>query len=793
MYSVVKIGGFAFGIAACLLIALFIKDELSYDNQYPNADRIYRIIGSIPVDGQVQKWTSFPAPMAGVIKKDFPEVEKSGRLMPNSLFPGAGSNEVRTADKIESNHEDGFAYADQETFDIFSLPLVYGDSKHALTQPNSIVIAKSKADKYFPGQNPIGKVLYLNNNLTQPHTVTGVMLDIPSTSHLRYDFLLAQAGIEWWKGEQASWDAQNYIDYIVLKQGTDPKQFEKKLRDDIANNYYLPTLQKEGDKNAVQELANYKLVLQPVGDIHLRSYDIDDGLKHGDIRFVWLFAAIAGFILVIACINFINLSTAKSANRAREVGLRKVIGSYRSGLVKQFLTESLLVSLLSFVAGILLAWVLLPYFNILASKQLIFPWAAWWFAPVMLLACFVVGVAAGLYPSFYLSSFKPISVLKGQLSSGSKGSALRNGLVVFQFTASIILIISTTIIYNQVHYLLNKNVGFDKDQVMLIQGTNTIGNEVNTFKTRLLSLPQVKSVSISDFLPVEGTKRNGNSMWNEGKANSGPGADAQFWTVDIDYIKTLGIKIVDGRDFLPNMATDSQQVIINQTLVNDLHLKNPVGKIVTNSYAGFRVLGVIQDFNFESMHGKVGPMVLHLGSSPGIVSVKMKGGDVPGTIALIAAMWKNFAPGQPLRYTFLDESFSKMYADVQSVGRIFTSFAILAIIIACLGLFGLSAFMAEQRSKEIGIRKVLGASIQSIATLLSGNFVKLVLIAIVIATPVAWWGMTKWLQEFAYRAPISVWIFVFAGVSAIVIAVVTVSFQSIKAALMNPVKAIKVE
>jgi len=781
------------GIAACLLIALYIREELSYDKSYPDAAHIYRVVGWSKDNGTFEKWISFPAPLAKVLLKDFPEVEKSGHLMPNPLFPRAGGNEVKPSNKNENTHEEGFTYADQGMLDILKTPFVYGDRAIALTEPNTMVISKSKADKYFPGQNPVGKLLYLNNDKDRPYKVTGVMQDPLANSHLQYDFLLTLAGIEWWKGEQNDWDANNYPTYVLLRQGTDVAKFEQKLTAGILHNYYLPTMLEDGDKNAEKELANSSLHLQAIGDINLKSYDIQDGLTHGDIRFIWLFGAIACFILIIACINFINLSTAKSANRAKEVGLRKVIGGYRSSLVKQFLTESMLFSFFSFSLGILLAWALLPYFNMLSAKSLTIPWAAWWLAPTMILSAIVVGVVAGLYPALYLSSFRPIEVLKGQLSRGSKSSVLRNGLVVFQFTTSIVLIISTVVIYNQMHFILNKKLGYNKDQVVLLHGANTLGDGVKGLKTALLKLPQVQNVSISDYLPIAKTKRNGNSFWLAGKQNTDEGVDTQVWIVDDDYIKTLGMRIVAGRDFNPAMPTDSQGVIINQALVRKLNLKKPVGKQVANGNTTFPVIGVVEDFNFESLRSEVGGLVMRLGHSPSIVSIKVNTANMQGTLASISNVWKTFSPGQPIRYSFLDENFANMYADVQRMASIFTTFAILAIIIACLGLFGLSAFMAEQRSKEIGIRKVLGASISSITALMSKDFVKLVVIAIVIASPIAWWAMTKWLEDFAYRAPIKAWVFILAGASAVMIALITVSFQSIKAALMNPVKSLKSE
>ncbi|MGF7040130.1 ABC transporter permease [Mucilaginibacter lappiensis] len=793
MYAAIKIGGFALSIAACLLIGLYIRNELKFDKSYPDGNRIYRVVGAYHADGFDGKGVDWPAVMGRTVKADFPEVEKFGRLMPNSLFSGAGSNELRRAENVENTHEEGFAYADQSLLDILKLRMVYGDRARALAEPLTMVISKSKAEKYFPGQNPVGKVMYLNNDKTKPYKIGGVMQDLSKTTHLNYDFLLTLTGVKFWDEEQTTWNASNYSVYLLVKPGVNVAVLGKKINDDIINNYFIPSMLKNGDKNAAKIADVLKMYLQNVKDINLHSYDIHDGMQHGDIRFIWLFGAVAIFILFIACINFINLSTAKSANRAKEVGLRKVVGSQRSGLITQFLTESLIYSFFSFVLGLILATVLLPYFNVLASKTLTMPWLQWWFIPAILISAVLIGVIAGIYPAFYLSGFKPVEVLKGKLSIGSKSSMLRNGLVVFQFTTSIILIISTVVIYNQMQFILNKKVGYEKDQVVMIQGTNTLNNEVKNFKNELLKLSSVQSVSISDFLPVSGTKRNGNEFHNAGKEKIEAGVGGQFWDVDADYIKTFGMKIVAGRNFDPALKTDSEAYVINQTLAKKLNLKNPVGKRITNYGKPMLIIGVVQDFNFESLRDGIDPLAMHLGNSNSIVSVKIKTGDVKNTLAQISSTWKNFASNQPIRYTFMDERFAGMYADVQRMGRIFTTFAVLAIIIACLGLFALAAFMAEQRSKEIGIRKVLGASISNITTLLSMNFIKLVFIAIVIASPISWWAMTKWLQDFTYRIAISWWMFALAGAVAVIIALLTVSYQSIKAALMNPVNSLKAE
>lgn len=787
MYAAIKIGGFALGIAACFLIGLYIRDETGYDRSYPGADRIYRLEAQ-----GLFKGADWPAPLAGAIRHDYPEVEYSGRIKINR------SVEMRRADQAQNTYEEFFLYADQPFLDAFQLPMVFGDGRTALKEPWTMVISKSLADKYYQDQNPVGQTMYLDNDKAHPYRISAVMADIPKTSHLHpFDFLLSLAGREFWEGELTNWGSANYWVYLKLKAGTDAAAFEKKLNAGVLKNYYLPEFLRSGTKNAEKEVYKLHLYLEPVTEINLYSYDMPDGFPHGDIRFIWLFSAIAAFILVIACINFINLSTAKSANRAKEVGLRKVLGSYRSNLINQFLIESLIYSLISFVLGIVLTWVLLPYFNTLAAKTLSMPWGQWWFVPVIFVSALVVGTFAGLYPAFYLSSFRPVEVLKGSISNGSKSPLLRNTLVVFQFAASIILVISTIVIYDQTHFILNHKVGFDKDQVMLLQGTNTLGDgKIKTFKNELSKIASVKSASISDYLPINGTSRNWNTFFKEGREKLDPGIGVQIWQVDDTYLKTLGIKLVEGRNFSYDMATDTagQSVIINQTMAKSLGLKKPIGARVSNG-GGFTVIGVIEDFNFESMRGDIAPMALHFGLSPSMMMIKFSAGDVQHTVADVSALWKKFSPDQPIRYTFLDQEFEAMYADVVRTGKIFNSFAVLAITIACLGLFALSAFMAEQRSKEIGVRKVLGASVQGITTLLSTDFVKLVLLAILIASPIAWWAMRKWLQGFAgpYQITISWWMFAAAGLGAILIALITVSFQSIKAALANPVKSLRSE
>jgi len=791
MYSSIKIGGFALGIATCLLIALFIRDESSYDRHYANTERIFRVIKSIDYGEGLERGVWFESPFANALKNDFPEVEKSGRLNASELF-GAGGNEIRRADQMESYYEEGFVYMDQELLEILELPMLYGSREHALAEPNSIVISKSKADKYFPNEDPVGKLMVLNNDAGSTYKIGGVMEDFPSNSHLRYDFLITLTDREFWKGEKDFWWATNYPTYVLLRPDADPHDFEKKIVS-VVKKYNLPEWNKRGMVAAEKIASSIKFELQPISDIHLKSDGINDIAARSSIRYVWLFGAIATFILLIAAINFINLSTAKSANRAKEVGLRKVVGSVRSNLVKQFLTESLLFSLVSFVVGISMTLFLLPYFNTLAGKSIEFPWAEWQIFPILLAGLIVVGIAAGLYPSFYLSSFQPIQVLKGHLSKGSKSSSLRSTLVVFQFATSIVLIVGTIVIYRQMNYMLDKKVGFDKDQVLLIQGTNSLKNQAETFKNEMLALSDVQSVSYADYLPIQGSKRNGNGFWKEGEVKTEEAVGGQLWRVDYDYVKTMGMKIVEGRDFSVKVASDANAVLINQKMAKRLFQGSAVGKKITNGNEPQTIIGIVEDFHFETMKEEIAPLCMAIGYNSNIASVRVTGSDMSNLLKSIETTWKKFLPHQPIRYTFLDESFELMYKDVQRMGRILITFSALAIIVACLGLFALSAFMVEQRGKEISIRLVLGASVKSIFQLLTQNFVKLILVSFVIAAPIAWYLMDKWLQDYQYKTDLTWEVFVIAGGLSVAIALLTISYQAIRAALVSPVNNLRTE
>ncbi len=787
LFTTIKIGGFAVGIAACLLIALFIGNELSYDTHYQNKNRIYRVVMQGTMGGEQLKSVHFQLPFAETLEATFPEVLKAGKINTSELF-GAGRRPLRAAGTSQNNFEDGFIYADQQVFDILELELAEGTPENLLTNPGSVVMTAEKAAKYFPEGNAVGKTVYLDDNSTRPYTVTGVIKeDLSKKSHLDFDFLLA---IE---DTNMSWSNNNYFTYLLLDENADVAALELKMRS-ILEQYVIPAYKERmRGEEFMEVLKTLEYKLQPVGDIHLRSdAKMGDGLKHGDIRFVWLFAAIAGFVLLLAVINFINLSTAKSANRAKEVGLKKTVGAFKSHLISQFLTESVIYSLISFVIGVFLAWLLLPTFNTIAAKSIVMPWSAWWFLPTIALAALFIGIMAGLYPAFYLSAFKPMNVLKGTLSTGSKSGKLRSGLVVVQFTTSVVLIIGTLIIYNQMNFILDKKLGFNKDQVLVIKGTNLLKDNSQSFKERLLGLSDVKAVSISDYLPIEGTKRNGNTFGAIANGRQEISVPAQIWRVDHDYINTLGLQLKEGRGFSKDFASDSSAIVINSIMAKELGFDEPIGKRINNG-EDWTIIGVLEDFHFKNLKEDIAPVSLVIGDSPSMVSVKLSSSEAKNAIRDIQTIWQQYVPQQAFEYTFLDQEFAHMHDDVQRMGKIFNSFALFAIFVACLGLFALSAFLVEQRKKEISIRLVLGAPFKSIYQLLTMDFMKLIMLSIIIAIPIGWYMMDRWLEDFAYRIHISWGTFLLAGLLSLLIALLTVSFQSIRAALTNPAKTLKAE
>lgn len=793
-FTFINIVGLSIGVAACILISIYILHEVSYDKQVPNSGNVYRMIGTYIDDGRAQKGIHFSANTAPTVLEDFAEVENSGRLMANGLFYGAGSNEIRIEGKSMQHHEEGFAYADQSILDIMGIPMVHGDASTALSEPKTIVISEAVAYKHFNTENPVGKVIYLNGNNEDPFRINGVMKDFPSNSHLDYDFFITLEGVEFGDGEQTRWFQNNYFTYLVLRPDTDVAAFEKKMSNTLIHTYMKPAYLAAGFVQGETLEDQLSMSLQKLTDINLYSAQIDfESSYRNDIKIIWIFGIIALFILIIASINFVNLSTAKSVSRAKEVGVRKAVGSSRMYLVAQFLTESVLITVIAFIIGIVLSGLLMPLFREMSGKALTFPWDSPLFIPMVLAAAFLVGSLAGLYPSFYLSRFNPAKVLKGMMGQSKKTSGLRSGLVVFQFTISIILIVGTLIVNQQMDFILNSKIGFEKDQVIQLYGTNILNDKVETFKDELENLNGVSSVSISDYLPVEGTKRNGNSFLNEGRENIDETVGGQAWVIDEDYLETLGMKLVEGRNFSEERSSDDEATIINQAMVEKLNLDDPIGKRISRYGTLYEVIGVVENFNFNTMKQEIQPLCFFRGISPSIVSVKADTGDMPSLLSSIEAKWQEFMPNMAFRYAFMNDSFAKMYNNVSRIRTIFLAFAILAIFVACLGLFALSAFMVEQRKKEISIRMVLGASFQNIYKLLSINYLKLVGISILVALPIGWYMMGRWLEDFTYKINMGWEVFLVATVIALIIAVVTISYQSVGAALAPPVKSLRTE
>ncbi|MEM1260462.1 MAG: ABC transporter permease [Bacteroidota bacterium] len=794
-FTFINVLGLSIGVAACILISIYILHETSYDQRVRNSENVYRMIGTYIEDGsRAERGVHFSANTARTVLKDFPEVELAGRIMDNDLFYGAGNNEIRFEGESMQHHEEGFAYADPSIVNIMDIQLIHGDRSSALSEPRTIVLSQSIAEKYFKTENPIGKVMYLNGNTEDTFRINGVMADFPSNSHLNYDFFISLVGVEFGEGEQTRWFQNNYYTYIVLKPGTDTAAFEKKVSNTLINTYMKPAYLAAGFVSGESLENQLSMSLQPLTDINLYSADIDfESAYRNDIKVVWVFGIIALFILVIASINFVNLSTAKSINRAKEVGVRKVVGSSRKYLIAQFLTESVLITILSFAFGVLLSVLLMPFFREISGKMLSVPWGSPTFFPLILASALLVGILAGLYPSFYLSRFNPVYVLKGKMVKTKKSVGLRSGLVVFQFTISIFLIVGTLIVNQQMNFILNSKVGFEKEQVVQLYGTNLLGDKISTFKEELKKVNGVSHVSISDYLPIEGTKRNGNSFVNEGRDNLDETVGGQAWDIDEDYLETLGMVLVKGRNFSKDRASDDRATIINQAMVKKLQLDEPIGKKISRYGRLYEIIGVVKDFNYNSMKQQVEPLCFFYGISPSIVSLKVNTGDMPQLLSTIEKQWQQFSPTSAFRFAFMSDSYAKMYANVSRVRSIFLSFAMLAIFVACLGLFALSAFMVEQCKKEISIRMVLGASFQNIYKLLSFNYLKLIALSTIIALPIGWYIMNRWLEDFAYKAKMGWEIFLGSSILAVIIALVTISYQSISAALAVPVKGLRTE
>lgn len=806
-YSLINIAGLAVGVAACLVIVLYVADELQYDKFNANADRIYRLNSEIKFGENHMKMAVSPAPVASTFLQDYPEIETAVR------FRNYGSYLVKPANGTDNIKEQRVIWTDSTFFKVFSVKVLEGNPDKALSLPASVAISKRTAEKYFPNASALGQMLTLDNKYTAK--VTAVFEDTPTSSHFHYDILIAMVG-DWPVAKEAlsvNFLSSNFNTYFLLKKGSNAQALEKKFPSFVVKHIAPQIVAALGNDFTMEKFLasgnKYEFTLTPLLDIHLKSNLKAELEPNGNITYVYLFATVALFILAIACVNFMNLSTARSANRAKEVGVRKVMGSLRMHLIRQFLTESTLVTVFAFVVAVALAYSVLPLFNSLSQKQLAIPFGDPIFYLVLLVAALFVGLLAGVYPSFFLSAFQPVHVLKGQVALGMKSGFIRSALVVFQFVISIFLIIGAITVNRQLSFIQNKKLGFEKSQVIVIHDSYALRPNVQSFKTECQKIGSVEGATISGFLPVETADswRNDNTFWKEG---SQPTADnmvsLQNWSTDYDYTKTLGMKIKLGRTFSNEFPSDSSAVILNEAAAAQFGFTDPIGQKIStfngnkpdgspdpNALKSWTVIGVVENFHFSSLRESITSLGLFLDKSDGSVSFRFNANNSQETIQEIEKVWKKLAPGQPFQYSFLDEDFGRMYSSEQRLGKIFAAFASLAIIIACLGLFALSAFTAEQRTKEIGIRKVMGASVSSIVVLLSKEFGKLIVIAFALAAPLAWLAVDWWLKGYTFKTEIGFVVYALAGIFCFLIAWLTMGYQSIRAATTNPVKSLRSE
>lgn len=789
-YSSLNIVGLAVGLATCLLILVYVLDELNYDRYNLNADRIYRVDNEIKFGNNHLDLAVCAALQGITMVREMPQVQQYTRLKWH------GNLHIRKG--MENLSEGRVAFADSTLFEVFTIPVISGNAKTALKEYHSLVITETIAKKYFNSTDVVGKTILIND--TAHYKITAVIKDIPKQSHFNFDVFVPM--VEDAESNDDNWLSQNWNTYILLKQNTEVKQVQARLNP-FMNKHIGPQL-KSVINQSLEEFEKsggfIRGSLTPLTAIHLHSNKIAELDGNGNAEFVYIFSAIAFLILLIACVNFMNLSTARSSNRAKEVGVRKVLGSLKTSLVWQFLTESLLISFISLLACIFISWLLLPYFNQLTGKNIQHTVL---FQPAILLCLvslmLVVGLLAGSYPAFFLASFQPIDVLKGKLAGGFKRSWLRSSLVVVQFVISIILIFGTVIIYSQLNYIHHKDIGFNRNQIITIYNTNVLGDRATSFKNELLQINGIQSVTVSGYLPVNYYRSN-NTFFTSTTLDPSTGISMQSWTVDENYIPTLDIKLMQGRNFSPAFLTDSSAMVINEAAAKFLGGKDILSKklytiydLQTKKVHEYHIIGIIKNFHFSSLRAVVTPLAFFLGKDRSSISARIRMTDIPATIGQIKNKWKSMAASQPFEYSFMDDDFNKLYTTEERTGQIFVTFAVLAILIACLGLFGLITYAAEQRVKEIGIRKVLGANVTSIVSLISKDFLVLICIASLFAFPVAWWAMRKWLQDFAYRVDIGWEPFAFAGIITVFIAMITISFQAVKAATANPVNSIRTE
>ena len=791
-YALLNLSGLAIGMAACVFIAIYVKDETSYDKHFQNYKNIYRIAADLKFADNEFHLPATPDPMAKSFKADFPEVVEAGRTKGNTTELVSIENEYY--------RQSGITWADQEFFNIFKFPVIRGDREHLLDEPNTVVLIEKTAKKFFGDEDPIGQTIRYADEVNLK--VTGVIADIPDNTHFDYDMFITMLNRP--DASQNIWLSNNFISYVELADGTSPESLQTKVPAFVLKHFGPQVKQFTGadvEEGLNSGLFRLNYYLQPIESIHLYSnldFELD---RSGSIQYVYMFSIIGFFILLIACINFMNMATARATVRAKEVGVRKVLGSLRKQLIGQFLTESLLNSLLAFILAIGIVYLMLPGFNALTGKNLIDPiFGSDGLWPYLSTAAVLVGVLAGIYPAFVLSSFKPVKVMKGEMNHGNGAKWLRNTLVVIQFSTSIFLIIGSMFVYSQLDYLHNKELGFNKDQILTIRQTELLGEQIQPFKEELLRNPIIENVTISGYFPATG-RSSDFPFLREDATSSDEAVSVQNWDVDHDYAETYEIELIAGRFFSEEFASDTGAVVLNETAIKRFGFTdNPIGKkiktlggVVNNTAQSFTIIGIVKDFHFRSMTDEIQPHLFLLDDDFSGISIRFTPDRTKEVLETVEATWDKFANGRPFEYSFLDDLFARSLREQQKVKTIFTVFAILAISIACLGLFGLAAYVTEQRKKEIGIRKVLGASTVVLLNLLFNNFTKLILVSTVLAIPLVWWYMDGWLADYAYSVSLNPLIFIIGAVGTLLIAWLTVGYQSLKAARRNPIDNLRYE
>jgi len=787
-YSFINILGLTIGLASVIYIFLFVRFELSYDKMHENHHRIYRAgVRGLLMNSELNQAIT-AAPMAEAMLNDYPEVESACRLT-------TAGDWLMTYEDKKFNERNLF-FADSTFFSIFSFKLIKGDPAQVLTEPRSLVVTESTAKKYFGNEDPVGKTLKVEND-TVLYKVTGLMQDIPENSHVTFDMLGSMTTLR--RSESTYWINHNYYTYILLNKGTNPEAFENKM-ESMVEKYVGPQIEQALGVN-LQEFKesgnSFGYFIQPLTDIHLKSdlqYEIE---ANGNILYVYIFISVALFILIIASINFTNLATARAANRATEVGVRKVLGAQKKQLITQFLTESFLITLLSLALAIVTLEVVMPYLNNITQIPLSIDYfSSWYIIPVILLLIVLVSFMAGSYPAFFLASFRPVAVLKGKLKLGAKNGMLRSALVIVQFVVSIFILLSTYTVTKQLNYMLTKDLGFEKDNILMIRRSDGLRNQIEAFKTEVKSLPDV--IEVTSALDYPGINFSNNAFFKEGEpANTY--LINQAW-ISFDYQKTFGFEMVKGRFFSKDFPTDSNAIVINESAVKSLGFDEPVGKNLLlpageEDFRPLKIIGVVKDFHFKSLHTSIEPAAFTLlpGNWEGVVCVKMRPDNNKNTISSIQNIWENFTSQYPFEYFFFDDHMEDLYRAEKRTSSIFIIFSLLSVVIAFFGLFGLISFITEQRKKEIGIRKTFGSTSLNIVIIICKDILKLIVIATIISWPVAYWVMNNWLQDFSYRIDINYIMFLVIPVLTMIVSLLVVIYQTLKAAYQNPAETLRYE